>query len=150
MSEPTAVQRIFAVFDTREDQQLDKDNVLFPDELVAALDQDGVAGLSAEELEAAIAQAPERLQKKLRKAAKKAAKAKAAYQGAPEADLYAPLSAAMAFRRHGELASGIAAQFAGHSLNSRLQYRSELFQNAKSKRETLAGRLAELAEAINR
>jgi thiol:disulfide interchange protein len=148
MSEPTTVQRIFAVFDTRKDQQLNTSDVLFPDELVAALDQDGIEGLTPDELEAALAHAPKKLRRKIDKAAKKAAKAKAEYQGAPEADLYAPATAAMTYARHGELASGIAASFARHSLNNRLAYRSELFQDAKAKRETLAGKLAQLAEQL--
>jgi hypothetical protein len=150
MSDPTTVQRIFAIFDTRKDEQLDTHDWAFPDDLVAALDQDGVEGLTAEELEAAIAQAPKRLRKRIDKAAKKAAKAKASYSGAPEADLYAPAAAAMAYSRHGAFASGLAAGFARHSLNSRLEYRSQLLQEAKDKRETLAGRLAELAEQIQK
>lgn len=148
MSEPTTVQRIFAVFDANRNGQLDTHDWAVPDELVAALDQDGVEGLTAEELETALASAPKRLRKKIDKAAKKAAKAEARYRGAPEADLMAPAAAALAFRSQGALASGIAAQFARNSLNNRLQYRSELFQDAKGKRETLAGKLAQLAETL--
>lgn len=150
MSEPTTVQRVFAIFDTRKDQQLNTDDWAFPDHLVAALDSDGVEGLTTEELEAAIAQAPKRLRKKIDKAAKKAIKAAAEYRGAPEADLYAPMAAAMAYRRHGAFASGVAVSFTRHSLNSTLEYRSRLFQDAKDKRETLAGRLAQLAEQMQK
>jgi len=150
MSEPTTVQRIFAICDSSKDQQLNTDDWAFPDELVATLDSDGVEGLTPEELAAALAQAPKRLRKKIDKAAKKAVKAEAEYRGTPPADLMAPTSAAMRFARHGELASSVASQFARHSLNSRLEYSSRLFQEAKGRRETLAGKLAQLADQLQR